>query len=265
MSLAVNVNIIRVFQGPRHDRLRFLWDCAAEAYSDHFRLRWFANPLVMSHAECLQRLWREELARPERFAIITEHDFLPDLHARWLCLHLLDYEYPVAATRYATRGPNRRILRHNYVAPWFVVIDKDRIRDLHWEEWGEFHDPANGMKHFLEQERPGKSVKFIEVEDCFPEHYGISCYPGTHLAWSRHYHDAPEDFAAGICLGDIQRKHDAAVSAWVRSSPDRYRVVLMKRMNEIVENRRRDDAAPQEIGLPSDDLHEHPATADGRN
>lgn len=258
MSPGVNVNIVRVFEGWRHEKLRFLWDVAAEAYAEHFRLNWFANPLTISHPEILHRMWQAELARPERFAMICEHDCLPDLHAKWLGLHLLDYEHPVAATRYATRGPNRRMLRHDCIAPWFVVIDKERVRDLHWENWGEFNDPANGLKHFLEMDYPGKSVKIIELEDCFPDHFGVRCELGVHLAWSRHYHDPPNQFAAGICLGDIQRKHDEAVGAWVRSAPERYRTVLMKRMNQLVRSRR-DDAAPCPSPVHSPDLQESAA------
>lgn len=258
---AVNVNIVRVFDGWRHDKLRFLWDIAAEAYAEHFRLHWYPNPTTISHQEILHRMWQAELARPERFAYICEHDCLPDLHAKWLGLHLLDHNHPVAATRYATRGPNRRMVVHNCVAPWFVIIDKERIKSLHWENWGEFNDPGNGLKHHLEIEYPGKSVRYIELTDCFPDHYGIRCELGTHFAWSRHYNDPPDHFAGGICVGDILRRHDAAVGLWARTTPERYRTILLKRMNDIIRSRR-DDAVARPPPLHPSDLQE-PAPADG--
>lgn len=211
----INVNLVRWLEGPRHARLHLLHEVVAEALPDAMRLCWFRHTGGIGHARALQLMWEAELQRPERYAVFTEHDFLPNL-GRWLDTRMLDDEHPVVSCRYVTRNPvTRKLDRFDTIGPWYTLVDKAAVQRLHWEEWGQHNDPANGMKHFLEQEYPGRSVRILEPVDDMPASYGVQYPTGTHLFWSRHYHDPPHIRVAGVCLGDMQAKVDQAVTHWL--------------------------------------------------
>lgn len=230
MREIVNVNLIRVFEGRRHERLRFLWDTIAEYASTKARIHWFANTTGMSHASCLAKMWEAELKRPERYALITEHDFLPDLRS-WLPIGMLSADRPVLVARYVTRNPDTRKLRgHSVPGAWYILVDKQYVRKLHLEAWGECNDPANGLEHFLPEDHPGRGVRYLDYQDGLPDHYGVHMTVGDHLFWSRHLHDHENTRIAGVCMGDMQRKHDSFIMTWVRLSPERFRDILRRRL-----------------------------------
>ncbi len=225
----INVNIARVFEGPRHDRLHILHEVLAEAQAARYFLCWWRNPGGLNHATALQQMWEAELRRPERYAVFTEHDFLPNPE-RWLDLNLLDAEHPVVSCRYVTRNPvTRKLVRTDSVGPWYTLVDKDVVQNIHWEAWGDTGDPANGMRHYLEQEYPGRSVRVLEPVDDYPTSYGVHYQTGMHLFWSRHYHDPPHIRVAGVCLGDVQIKVDQAVTGWLDVASDPIKALAAKR------------------------------------
>lgn len=225
----INVNICRIWEGPRNERLHLLHEVLAEVQKDKYRLCWWRNPGRVSHAKSLEVMWQQELARPERYAVFTEHDFLP-APSRWLDLRLLDEEHPVVSCRYVTRDPvTKKLLRHEAVGPWYTMIDKSIVQSIHWEEWGQTNDPGNGMKHFVEKEYPGRSVRILEPTDGLPVSYGVHYPTGEHLFWSRHLHDPPHIRVAGVCLGDIQTKHDQAVTKWLQQAEKEIQEVAARR------------------------------------
>ncbi len=245
MTEKVSVNIIRCFEGKRQERLRFLWDVTAEYAKTRMVLHWHANPALANHATCLAAMWEAECARPNRYALITEHDFLPDLK-NFLPTALLSEDEPILAARYVTRNAQTRKLEgHNAVGPWFMLIDKEHApRDLHFEPWGIFNDPANGLNHFLQADHK-KQVRFLSFKDSMPLHYGCSMPTGEHLFWARHLHDHENIRISGVCMGDMQRNHDAAVMRWVRETPLVYRRLLRARLEQVQALAGSDDNPPQ--------------------
>jgi hypothetical protein len=200
----INVNIIRIFKGPRHDRLEFLWKKFAEKHADLMTLHVFDNrSLRMSHDWCMTRMWEKEQQRPEALAIFTEFDFLPGpqfLNVKPEC---------VAAAEYCTRASeSRRMQTHGMPGAWFVAVNKELCGHLNFFAGGPFNDPCNELKAYL-----------YAAEDCYPRHYGCAVKNdhgliGEHLFWSRHYNDSPDLRPAGFDLGDIQAKVDSAISDW---------------------------------------------------
>ena len=67
----ITLRIIRVFEGPRHDLLRSIWECVAEYCQEKMILKWFVNSDGWDHAECLNRIWAEEQADPTGRLVIT--------------------------------------------------------------------------------------------------------------------------------------------------------------------------------------------------
>lgn len=217
-SPPVNVNLIRAFEGPRHTKLEGLWDCVAEYLSRDVRLHVLSNlGARLCHADCLNEMWDAERARPERYAIFTEYDFLPNLRG-WFTP--LGDATPLLGVEYATRSPlTKRLEHHGIPGAWYLLVDKERVKELDFTAGGPFNDPANQIQ----------GVRLMPGTDCYPLHYGISYPTGTHLFWSRHLHDDPDGSAAGFKLGDIQRGHDAAVEAWVRQAPGAFRYIARRR------------------------------------
>lgn len=222
----VNINIIRIFEGPRHERLRTLWDTYAELRRRRIRLHWFPNPLEMDHPTALKRLWEEEMKRPERYAIITEADFLPSFNF-FTPTSVLNRTSPVIAARYVTRHPeSRKLLKHEYPGAWYLLIDKGFLPNPNLDRGGPHNDPCNLLAASLPK---GVEPIYIEPNDCYPHHYGVEYMTGIHLFWSRHLHDDPAARVAGYSLGDIQEKHDRAVDEWIAESPAAFRRILERR------------------------------------
>jgi hypothetical protein len=75
---AVDVGIIKVFEGPMHDRLRRIWS-KIEALPKPYpwKVHWFENPDMLCHGDMLQRMWGVLRELPARYVLLTEHDFLP--------------------------------------------------------------------------------------------------------------------------------------------------------------------------------------------
>lgn len=227
--MSVNVNLIRVFDGPRHERLRLLWDCFAEYNREQFRLHWFPNPHGASHARCLNSIWEEEMKRPEPYAVITEHDFLPDFET-FLPTSALTERHPLFAAEYCTRDPaTKKLTAHGIPGAWYMLIDKTQIGPLNFDPTGEFNDPANGLAALVASEYPGREVFLLQNKDCYPRHYGTELVTGEHLFWSRHLQDPPSRRVAGFSVGDIQAKHDNAVKAWLKRAPSRFLQLVLDR------------------------------------
>ena len=226
----INVNIIRAFQGPRHSRLEFLWETLAEQHKKTWRLCTFSNPGArLSHAKALNALWAEELTRPQRYAIITEYDFLPDWD-RFTPLEMLSEKRPIYAAEYCTRNPGTlRLIPHGIAGAWYVLVDKHYIKSLAFDPEGAFNDPANGLAQYV-RTAYDRGLMMFTAKDCMPRHYGTRHLPGEHLFWSRHYNDNPLSSPAGFNLGDILGRHDTAVATYIKTAPQSFRALYAKRV-----------------------------------
>jgi hypothetical protein len=230
MPEQVTVRIARAFSGPRHSRLELIWDCVAEYLQDRMVLDVTDNQVrKLSHAQIFQRMWEEEKDCPNRYVLFTEFDFLPDVD-RALPLALLnvasrykDSQYAAVGVQYATRHPETRVLRrHDGLAGgWWILIDKERApREL---LFAGTPDPGNQL--------PDQMPMILERgEDSWPFHFGIDYPFGTHLFWSRHYHDDPNMEVAGVLLGEMQQRHDNAVAMWLAAQPTDFRKLYMSRI-----------------------------------
>lgn len=229
----VNVNIIRAFEGPRHSRLEFLWDCLAEYYQQEFKLHVFANPrATLRHSECLRRIWEAERSRPERYCVLTEFDFLP--FSGLPPIHLLKPDRPVVACKYAQRDEQTKALTQypDVAGAWYVLIDKENApADLDLGDGGPGHDP--GGRVIAQLASHSKGAVLLHGADCLPIHHGIKYPIGVHLFWSRHLHDPPHINVAGCNLGDIQSGHDTAVEAWLEGTPYNFKKLVERRLAPI--------------------------------
>jgi len=228
---ATTIRIARAFEGPRHERLEKVWDCIAEYVQDDARLIVEPNrsPRI-SHADIFGRMYAKDSEEPNRFLLLTEYDWLPDLSGDWLPTHVFDEtDLAVLVTQYYTRNPENMRLRKHQGKPggWYILVDKARaphIRTFHGEP-----DPANQLSSEAD-------ALILPGEDCYPLHYGVEYPMGTHLFWSRHYHDGDDDdVVAGVRLGDMRVLHDQAVTLWLRLQPTEFLKLVLGRHPEILD------------------------------
>lgn len=229
--------MIRVFEGPRHDRLRAIWETIAEYEADTIRLRWFPNDQArLRHAECLNEIWRQCQSNPVCAAvtetgtagriILTEHDWLPDLNYpdRWLQADLDEQpDVAMAGVCYAKRTSGTRALINYTDAPgaWFMSFDRERApAELDFDNQV---DPATEILHEM------RGILYPGL-DPYPKHVGAEYVHGTHLFWSLHLHDDANLRVSGYRLGEIQTKHDQAVASWIRQQPQAFQELLEKRL-----------------------------------
>lgn len=228
----VRVAILRCFEGPRHDKLELIWDCIAEYCRDRVVLDVHPNmrPMVR-HDQALEMLWRKLKDAPERYLLITEFDFLPNLRKNlWLPTGLLSKVYPVMAAQHAWRNAATRALEpHEYPGAWYILIDKENVPDL----TGAFlpgPEPRTDPANCLFDHTSGKMAK-IKV-DCYPKAYGVGYFLGFHSFFSRHFNDPPEGRVAGFPLKDIQEGHDRLVDNWLTVQDPGFLRLLAKRAPE---------------------------------
>jgi hypothetical protein len=228
----LTVRITHAFDGPRHDRLHAIWDTVAEHWQKHLRLAVTTNPRGFSHAQMFNKMWYEELQQNNRYVLLTEHDFLPNLRDRaWYSAPHKVFEqldamhgeqFAALAPEYATRhAATKVVMHHNKPGGWWILIDKDRFNDA--IDFTGKPDPANQLEDSI------GGCYMAEGEDCYPAHYGLSYPFGTHLFWSRHYNDPPEARVGGFHIGDIQARHDDAVDRFLISSPATFACLFEKR------------------------------------
>ncbi len=213
----VNVNLIRAFEGPIHERLERIWERLAANYKDYFTLRVFENTgAALRHAEALEEIWKEETKRPEEVAIFTEFDFLPTRGFEWVVDPNCHYSGAmVEAAPYVVRDATtlKQSIVPETAGAWYLCFVKSWLmgncHDMSGtirnglRDGGKFNDPAGSLVRTL-QERESVQVKLLESEDCYPDHYG--CWVrnrGVHLFWSRHYNDQPYTTVAGFGLAPI--------------------------------------------------------------
>lgn len=213
----VNVNLIRIFEGPRHQKLELLWKYYALTHADRMNLHVFDNTeLRLPHDRAYARMWQLEARRPEKHTIFTEFDFLPGPDfLRYLPTDMW-------AAQYVTRDPHTKALRkHPFPGAWYVAINKDAQEFApDFRSGGQFNDPANLL-----------DCETLDTEDCYPRHYGVKVFTeaftredglvrfdfGEHLFWSRHYNDSPNSMPAGFHLRPILEGVDAAIDSWIKS------------------------------------------------
>jgi hypothetical protein len=227
--MAIEVHLIDIFKGPRHERLKKIWQ-AIVLYCDDLIPRIFENTERLSHAQAYNRMWEEPANEPLR--LFTEFDFLPHLSLGtpvWTGKALLEsMGTDAVGVQYYTRIPKScHLKKHPGLAGgWFVLFDTRRTR-LHLRFEGK-PDPCNQLPEVID-------MHLVPGRNCWPVHYGVD-YPtlGTHMFWSRHLHDHPDTMVSGFRMGDIQDTHDRAVDAWILRQPHAFRTLLLALHGEDV-------------------------------
>lgn len=197
----IHVNVIRAFEGPRHQQLELLWRWYANMHANQMKLCVFDNTkLQLSHATAYERMWEQESRRDARYTIFTEFDFLPGPD------FLKVRPDTAIAAQYVVRDPTTKDLRKfSFPGAWFVMIDKDTVQRPNFSCGGPFNDPCNQLDATL-----------LDTTDCYPRHYGVQVADvGEHLFWSRHYNDDPDSRPAGFHLRPILEGVDRAIKDWL--------------------------------------------------
>lgn len=199
----LRIRVLRVpsWDGPRNSRCYELWE------RNHWPFEWLYNDSG-SHAQGYVQAWIEERSRPERYLLLTEADFLPDVNFKAKYIPELLQGHAICAPKYHTRNPvdNSMIVEHDRAGGWFVLLDKALISGL-----PKFHsqpDPCNDLPQYHD-------CRLLDPADAYPEHFGAKYGPGVHLFWSRHY-DGPELTAAGFDLTKVRAGVDRALDDYER-------------------------------------------------
>lgn len=227
------IRLIRIFNGPRHIRLRNIWEAIAEYIAPEISVRWYCNDKGLSHGQAFDAIWREEQEFDNKVVLFTEEDFLPDLAvgpANWLGLTSFKGENQAAVgTMYCTRSPKSRDVfqQGDVCGGWFICIDKELFPGPGHISFLGNPDPANQLRPHLKHF--GYTISLVPGDDGYPHHYGIEYPYGTHLMWSRHYHDDPNMRVSGFKLGAIQKKVDWRISAWIAEQPGDFQELLVER------------------------------------
>jgi hypothetical protein len=235
MPEPVAVRIIKIFEGPRHERLYNIWEAIAEWNQREMVLRWYSNHQGLRHAPAFEAMWQEEREFDEDRVVFTEADWLPDLkHPDWLLQGVFDRKptVGVAACMYAKRKPGTRQLVQFKDSPggWFLSMDKRRLPAV--MEFEGRVDPCTDLALFLNAQ--GIDVALTKGVDAYPMHVGVEYAHGTHLFWSRHLHDPRGTRVSGYAVTEIQRKHDEAVSQWIRHQPLGFQELLERRFGSSI-------------------------------
>jgi hypothetical protein len=234
----LTIRLIRAFHGPRHERLRNIWEAIAEYISPKVNVRWFANTKRLQHAECYDVMWREEQEFDNQYVLFTEEDFLPDLTAgigNWTGLGSFKFATQAAVgIMYCTRSPKSREISQQGAVPggWFICINKDRFPEADEITFAGNPDPCNQVRARLADFK--KIISLAPGEDGYPHHYGVEYPFGTHLFWSCHYHDDPKARVSGFKLGTIQKKVDWRVSQWIHEQPEDFKDILVARFGSDI-------------------------------
>ena len=231
MTKKVSISIIDAFDGPRHRRLKKIWQAFSLLQKDLCELHLVENrEAELDHRTMLKVIWDEELQRDSRFAIITEMDFLPDFSNFFSPLHHTPCS--VVAAQYANGLESEaRFKRWDFPGVWYLFIDKVKIRDLDFTVSGPCNDPGNGLWEYLEKFYPDEGRQLLPARTGLPEYHGARYFVGEHLFWSRHYNDPPDTHLHKevITVGDILRGHDVAVGRWLSDSPQEFKEILSDR------------------------------------
>jgi hypothetical protein len=229
----LTIRLIRAFDGPRHKRLRQIWQAIAEFVAPEVNVRWYHNEKGLRHAQCFDAMWREEQEFDNKTVLFTEEDFLPDLDLgfwNWSGLSTFQQDNQAAVgTMYCTRSPKSRDLFQQGERPggWFICINKELFPGPGHISFEGDPDPGNDLRSHLKHF--DRTISLVPGCDGYPHHYGVEYPYGTHLFWSRHYHDDPKTRVSGFKLGDIQRKVDWRISQWIAEQPKEFRDILVSR------------------------------------
>lgn len=208
------VGLIDVFTGSRHDRLREIW--RGYARWKKFPLRLVPNPTCVRHDVFLGEVWRRLRACTERFLIVTEADFLPSYTG-------FPNVLPGGAmlVEHAQRNELGILTHTGMPGAWYMAFDRGAIpcgvNPLFRAPVSTYHDPGNDLGLWCQAK--GVPFRYMPGKDCWPAHWGIQYDAGTHLFWSRHLHDDPNEVVCGFKLGTIQEAHDRAVTDWLVNAP----------------------------------------------
>lgn len=214
----LNINYIRFGEGLMNRLLHRLWHKIGEIYQAQIAVHVFPNTGALDHATALQLMWMRELRRPERWAVLTEHDFLPSIKAiQRARLGAAHSDIGLVWTPYFIRDsrPPFPLIKTEYTTPWFLLIDKEKVQHLDFSPGGEYNDPGNLLLDYLRENYPLVETGHIFCRDGLKNrktpHFGVDTSAGTHLYWSRHYNDPPDtelmpDLTVKMVLSGVIRR-----------------------------------------------------------
>jgi hypothetical protein len=213
------------WKGARHWRLRRIWTAIEQWVGSAASIKKFMNRGKLSHADCLEQIWHEEVLRPPYgpeqdspifgFLLLTEMDFLPDL-LDWLTLPLkeLGIHECLAPVKQRDNAGDSEV--------WFTLFNLYRLGGQKIR-WHHPRDPGADLHEQIDV----KHYKGRLGEGGEDDHLGWEYPWGVHLLGSRHLHD-PVDTPLwhGIMAGEFQENHDRAVTRWIAAQPASFRKIL---------------------------------------
>jgi hypothetical protein len=210
------VAYINVFDGPLHERLRNAW--RAFAFWREFPLLEVRNPLCIRPDVFLSEVWRQCRRTKARYAVLTEHDFLPCVDR----FPVLPREgYAAVCAEHAQRHPDRSVEFTARPAQWYMAFDMEKIQgNLDFEApRSVYHDPANDLDEYLKKVY-GQKLELLEQWDDLS--LGLKCKAGHHLFWSRHYNDPPETKVCGFTVEEILDHVESNFIVWLGKLPPEF-------------------------------------------
>lgn len=175
------------FPDDRNAKLREIWRQRDVELFENF------GPGRMSHADAFNEMSFQARQDSRRYVLLAELDFLPAYDDEDLApVDSLTPKFPIQACSYATRDPGTlKATQYTFPGGWYALYDKNYVAYASFSPGGNFNDPGNLLDIYVKNTYNCR-VKLLSGKDCYPAHYGISYRPGTHLFWSKHYQDDPE-------------------------------------------------------------------------
>lgn len=199
----------------RHERLRRIWKAMGtlNEHEGQLHILPYINKGRESHAQCLNNIY--EGARTNEsvdILIVTEEDFLPsssDVDWIWRM------EDDLLESGAQILAPVRQRANKGDTAPFVMAFNLNLLRRKKLE-FDHPRDPAADLHEQAEVQHFSGKLE--------PQHHdGWNYKYGTHLLYQRHLHDPVDMRCGNVILGEMQKRHDLWVEAWIREQPHDFR------------------------------------------
>jgi hypothetical protein len=182
----VAVFYTRAYEGVLHQRCYDAWDRVAEE-TPRATIIPVKNPDGRSHYDMLELMWEMASRRPERYILLTEADFLPDLTKDWVgtAIELLGKNMgdpALLGPRHVGWTGDSWEPRQDdaSIGASFMFFDTHRLPEGFTPE---FRSGTEDPGTTLHEQLPTARVQGI------PDHFSMKYPFGCHLFWSRIYND----------------------------------------------------------------------------
>jgi hypothetical protein len=178
----VAVFYARAYEGVLHSRCYAAWDRVA-AETPRATIIPVRNPDERSHYDMLELMWEMGVRRPERYLLLTEADFLPDLTVDWLqtAIDLMGPDALLGPRHVEWTGDSWEPRQEDpSIGASFMLFDTHRLREGYTPEFrNEKEDPGTTLHEQF------TTTRVLGTPDHFSMKYPFGC----HLFWSRIYND----------------------------------------------------------------------------